>query len=357
MKLLAVSLLAIVHCCGIVIYADEPSQDKQRRSSELETHDLEHKDSEAFRSTGLVQREKTTGVMGTELKLTAIGSHPELLDQAINAAIDEIQRVEDLMTDWRPSPLTRLNESAGSGPRKVPEELAVIVAHGVEMGRLTQGAFDITYAGVGQLWNFKKQPFTIPNRVAIQRALRDVGHQHVKVDLKAFTVDLLEGTKIGLGGIAKGYGVDRAMAVLMELGVKHAVVDAGGDMKILGKNFGEPWEIGIKHPRERQRAMASIRVSNTCVVTSGDYERFFEINGKRYHHIIDPRTGYPSQGCLSATVIAPEAEFADSLATALCVLGPKKGLGIVESIDRVEAILVDMDGVVVASTGLKNAIK
>ena len=178
----------------------------------------------------------------------------------------------------------------------------------------------------------------------------------LKIDLIETTIDLPEGIKIGLGGIAKGYGVDRAMAVLMDWGIKHTVVNAGGDMKILGLNFGKSWEVAIKHPRQQQRAMATIKVSNTCVVTSGDYERFFEVDGKRYHHIIDPRTGYPSQGCLSATIIAPDAEFADALATALCVLGPEEGLEIVESLDRVEAILVDMDGTVVPSTGLKNVV-
>ncbi len=128
-------------------------------------------------------------------------------------------------------------------------------------------------------------------------------------------------------------------------------------MKILGNNFGEPWEIAIKHPRDRDRAMASLKLSNTCIVTSGDYERFFEKNGKRYHHIIDPRTGYPSEGCLSATVVAPEAEFADALATAMCVLGPERGLEIIENLDRVEAILVGMDGIVIPSSGLTQFTK
>ncbi len=295
--------------------------------------------------------------MGTELKLTVIGPDSERLNQAVNAAIREIQRVEDLMTDWRPSPLTRLNESAGSGPRKVSEELATIIAHGIEMGHLSRGAFDITYAGAGQLWKFKKRPFTIPDPVAIENALQNVGYQRVKVDIGDATVSLPQKAKIGLGGIAKGYGVDRAMAVLMDYGVKHAVVNAGGDMKLLGLNFGKPWEVAIKHPRKREVAMATVNVSNTCIVTSGDYERFFEIDGQRYHHIIDPRTGYPGEGCLSATVIAPDAEYADALATALAVLGPTEGLKIVESLDRVEAILVDLDGTVIASTGLRNAVK
>jgi thiamine biosynthesis lipoprotein len=147
------------------------------------------------------------------------------------------------------------------------------------------------------------------------------------------------------------------MTVLRDLGIQHAVVDAGADMKVFGRKFGEPWEIAIKHPRDRDRAMAVLRLSNSSVVTSGDYERFFELDGKRYHHIIYPRTGYPSTGCLSASVVAGNAEYGDALATAMCVLGPEKGLEFIESLKRVEAILVGLDGEVHVSTGLRGMVK
>lgn len=348
-----------VFCCSIFIlfqlggcfcfYASEsavPHKDEREQSSPR----LEEG------SPTLTKRERTTGVMGTELKLTVLGSEPEVLEQAIDAAIKELRRIEDLMTDWRPSELTALNEEAGKGPKEVPNELLAIIAHGIEMGKMTKGAYDLTYAGVGKLWDFKKIPPKIPTKEEVTNALIHVGFQRIKINLTASTVELPANMKIGLGGIAKGYGVDRAMTVIMRHGIKHAIVNAGGDMKILGKNSGQPWEIAIKHPRNRERAMASLKISNSCVVTSGDYERFFESDGKRYHHIIDPRTGYPSEGCLSATVVAPEAEFADALATALCVLGPKEGLKVIENLDRVEAILVGMDGKVLPSSGLKKAV-
>ena len=172
------SLFAIIHYLGFC-YADDTKL-KDINGSELRLHDSGLAILKQPQPTEPLQREKTVGVMGTELKLTVIGLDPEILDQAINAAIREIQRVEDLMTDWRPSALTRINESAGGGPQKVPEELTTIISHGIEMGNLTQGAFDITYAGAGQLWNFKEHPFTVPDQTSINKALQDVGYRRIK---------------------------------------------------------------------------------------------------------------------------------------------------------------------------------
>lgn len=293
--------------------------------------------------------------MGTDLVIQTIGPNPAILDTAIDAAVGELRRVEDLMTDWHPSPLTRLNDAAGLGPQPVPPELAVLIARALEIGRLTDGAFDITYAGVGRLWDFKKTPPVVPNPTAIQRALADVDFRRVHVDLEKSTVNLPAGMRLGLGGIAKGYGVDQAMAALLKYGVRHGLINAGGDLKALGRNRGDLWRVAVRHPREPTRILAVLPVSNTCVVTSGDYQRFFEVDGKRYHHIIDPRTGYPSEGCMSATVTGPDAAFADALATALCVLDPARGLAIVESLPRVEALLVDLDGRVHVSSGLGGA--
>jgi thiamine biosynthesis lipoprotein len=301
----------------------------------------------------LVLRERELGVMGTSLQIRAIGEDEKALDMAIDAAVREMQRVEDVMTDWRASELTELNDSAGDGPHAVPKELARLIARALDVGKLTAGAFDVTYAGAGKLWDFKATPPVIPTEEALRAALASVDYRRVVVDLEADTVDLPAGMRIGLGGIAKGYGVDRAMKVLMDSGVEHALVNAGGDLKALGRRFGEPWEIAIRHPRDRDHVIAALPVSNSCVVTSGDYERFFEHEGKRYHHILDPRTGYPSEGCMSATVVAPDAAFADALATAFCVIGPERSLELVEGLERVEAILVDLEGRVTVSSGLQ----
>jgi thiamine biosynthesis lipoprotein len=306
---------------------------------------------------GLVLRERELGVMGTELQLRALGPDAAALDRALDAAIAELRRVEDVMTDWRPSPLTRLNDAAGRGATEVPEELASILARSFEISRVTGGAFDVSYAAAGHLWSFEARTPRLPDPEAVRAALAHVGWERVRVDPERHTVVLPAGMKLGLGGIAKGYGVDRAMDVLLAYGVEHAIVNAGGDMKVLGRKFGEPWEVAIKHPRDRERAIAALRVSNTSVVTSGDYERFFEIDGRRYHHIIDPRTGQPADKALSATVLNPSAELADALATALCVMGPEKGLALVARLARTEAIVVGVDGAVHASDGLRSALR
>ena len=300
----------------------------------------------------LLLRERRVGVMGTDLQLGVLGEDAQVLEAALDAAEAELRRVEDVFTDWRPSELTRLNDSAGSGPFHVSEEQARLIARSLDVGALTGGAFDVTYAAAGKLWDFKRKPPVIPTPEQIAAALRHVDYRQVKVDLEASTVELPAGFRIGLGGIAKGYGVDRAMAVIMKRGIRHAIVNAGGDLKALGRKQGELWQIAIKHPRDRERVLAVLPVSNTCVVSSGDYERFFEHEGRRYHHIIDPRTGLPSQGCMSATVVAPDAAFADALATAMCVLGPAEGMPIIERLPRVEALLVDMEGQVHVSSGL-----
>lgn len=303
-----------------------------------------------------VERVRVGGVMGTDFRLTAIGEEAASLEAALTAAVEELRRVEDLMTDWRPSPLSTLNLGAGKGPQQLPLELAAIIGRGQAIGALTDGAFDITFAGVGKLWDFKRDPPQVPTRAAVAAALRNVDFRRVVVDEERVTVALPRGFRIGLGGIAKGYGIDRAMQVLRDRGVRSAIVCVGGDMKVLGRRRGAPWEIGVSHPRDKERALAALSVSNVCVVTSGDYERFFEVDGERYHHILDPRTGFPSTGCITATVVAANAEYADALATALCVLGPERALALVERLPRVEAIVVGLDGAVAASRGLRSSL-
>ena len=336
-RLLLIAALA----CGSGVAAQEPAREPRQVPSPSKD--------------GLQLRSRTLGVMGTDLVIEVAGPDPAALEAAIDAAFAELVRVEDVMTDWRDSPLMRMNAAAGTGPVKVPEELARLVARSLLIAEATGGAFDPTFKSAGQLWDFKAKPPRIPSDEAIAEALTHVGWQKVKVDLAASTVELPKGTAIGLGGIAKGYGVDRAMEVLMERGIQHAIVNAGGDLKALGKRIDQPWRVAVKHPRDRERVLAVIPVSNVCLVTSGDYERFFEHEGVRYHHILDPRSGRPSRGCMSATVLAPDAAFADAVATALCVLTPEEGLAVVAKLPRVHALVVGLDGSVHRSPGLPKA--
>jgi thiamine biosynthesis lipoprotein len=299
------------------------------------------------------------GVMGSTMNISVIGTDQALLERALLAAEAELRRVEDLCTEWRPSPLMDVNRAAGSGPVAIDRELAQVLERASIVAKLTGGAFDPTWRGVGRLWNLKAEPPVVPNDEALRAGLAFVDHSRVVLDLSSEppTVTLPAGFEIGLGGIAQGYGADRAMAAIVALGVEHAIVDVSGDLKILGRHFDVPWEIAIRHPRARERVMAVLSVSNTCIVTSGDYERFAEIDGQRYHHIIDPRTGRPSTGCMSATIVGPDATVCDGLATALCVMGPEQGLALVERSGVYQAICVGMDGVVRATEGLRASVR
>lgn len=311
------------------------------------------------RDDGRLMLERAGGVMGTSMRLVAIGSDRALLDAALVAAEAELRRVEDAMTSWRPSPLTAMNARAGEGAVEIPVELARMVERALMVAELTGGAFDPTWPGIGSLWDLKAEPPMIPDDAAIERAVALVDFRRVEVVIDegadTATVALPEGFAIGLGGIAKGYGVDRAMQVLLDHGVEHGLVDAGGDLKALGRHFDEPWDIAIRHPRRAGDVMAVVPVSNACVVTSGDYERFAEVDGVRYHHILDPRTGRPSTGAMSATVVGPDAAVCDALATALCVMGPEQGLPLIERSGAYQAICVDMDGEVATTEGLVGA--
>lgn len=312
---------------------------------------------------GRLMLERSGGVMGTSMRIVAIGRDRAALEAALVAAEAELRRVEDLMTDWRPSPLMDMNAAAGSGPVAVPAELGRLVERSLLVAELSGGAFDPTWRGVGTLWKLRADPPVIPGDAAIAAGLERVNFRRVAVTADAaretYTVELPAGFELGLGGIAKGYGVDRAMTVLMEHGVEHGIVDAGGDLKALGQHFDGPWEVAIRHPRrragERGDVMAVVPVSNACVVTSGDYERFVVIDGVRYHHIVDPRTGRPSTGCMSATVVGPDAAVCDALATALCVLGPDDGLALIERSGAYQALAVGMDGAVRTTAGLASA--
>lgn len=308
---------------------------------------------------GRLMLERAGSAMGTSMRLVAIGSDRAALDAALVAAEAELRRVEDVMTSWRPSPLTALNARAGEGPVEVPLELARMVERALMVAELTGGAFDPTWPGIGSLWDLKAKPPVIPDAAAIDRAVALVDFRRVEVAIDeaagTATIALPENFGIGLGGIAKGYGVDRAMQVLLDHGVEHGLVDAGGDLKALGRHFDEPWDIAIRHPRRAGEVMAVVPVSNACVVTSGDYERFAEVDGVRYHHILDPRTGRPSTGCTSATVVGPDAAVCDALATALCVMGPEQGLPLIERSGVYQAICVDMDGAVATTAGLDGA--
>jgi thiamine biosynthesis lipoprotein len=263
--------------------------------------------------------------------------------RAFEQALAEIKRVEALMTTWKESEITRVNAAAGSAPVAVSQETFDLVKESVRAAELSSGTFDITFESLHGLWKFDEDldPHP-PTEAQIKAKLPLLDYRHIKLDADKRTIGLAKpGVKIGLGGIAKGYAVDKAVAVLEKAGLTSFFVQAGGDLFARGKKpDGSEWSAGIRDPRGKG-SFALLPLTDHAFSTAGDYERSYVIDGRRYHHIIDPRTGYPARACRSVTIWAPTALLADEIDDAVFVLGPEKGLALVESLDGVGAVIVD----------------
>lgn len=294
--------------------------------------------------------------MGSRFEISAVHADSRQCQQAIDAAYGEIERIEALISEWREtSAVSEINRKAGIEPVVVPQELFNLTRRALRVSSLTDGAFDITFHTVGRLWNFKSRTAPIPDDESIQRALKDTGYQHVILDESKRTV-LLDraATRIGFGGIGKGYAANRAVFVLKEHGVTGGVINAGGDLVLFGtQENGKPWRVGIANPLDRDKVFAWLDATEQAVVTSGDYENYIEYGGKRYGHILDPRTGYPASEVRSVTIVCPDGELADALATGVSVLGVDAGLKLINRLRGVEAMLVDASGTIHFSDGLE----
>jgi thiamine biosynthesis lipoprotein len=296
------------------------------------------------------------GPMGSRFEISAVHPDPQKCQVAIDAAYAEIDRIEALISEWRESSrVSEINRQAGVAPVEVPKELANLVRRSLKVSALTDGAFDVTFHTVGRLWNFKSRTAPVPAKEAIAAALADTGYRHVLLDEKRSTVYLdRKGTRIGFGAIGKGYAANRAVFVLKEHGVTGGVVNAGGDLVIFGtQENGKPWRIGIANPLDRDKTFAWLDTTEQAVVTSGNYENYIEVDGRRLSHILDPRTGWPVEELRSVTIVCPDGELADALATGVSVLGVEKGLALVDRLKGVEAMLVDSGGTIHFSKGLE----
>jgi thiamine biosynthesis lipoprotein len=295
-------------------------------------------------------------MMGTSVEVILWHFDPEASEKAVDQAFAEIKRIEELLSVWRrESKVSEINRSAGERPVQVPPELFGLIRESIRISGTSDGAFDITVQGLGDLWDFHSPVFRVPDAEVVEDRLNLVDYRKIHLQQEGSTVFLEEeGMQISLGGIAKGYAVDRAVAVLRESGIKGGIVSAGGDLVAFGKREdGGPWKVGVRNPRAPSKNISVIPVSNLAVATSGDYERYRVVAGRRYHHIIDPRKGYPSRGCMSVTVVAEHALEADALATAVFVLGLEEGRSLLEKLPDVEGIIVDGDGKIAASSGLQ----
>ncbi len=295
-------------------------------------------------------------LMGTSISIVVLSDEHEKAEQAIDAALAEMKRIEDLMTDWRESELMTINHMAGKKPVKVDPEILFLLEEAKRVHEITSGAYDITYASAGSLWNFNAPNPKPPRDADIKRRQRLVGIENLQIDKVRGTAFLKKrGMKIGLGGIAKGYSVDRAMDILGKSGFTDYGVNAGGDLAVRGRNNGRMWNIAIQDPRDKSKNFAVIPISNGAVASSGDSERFFIYKNKRYAHIIDPRTGYPAEQCQSVTILTKKAYWADALATGVFVLGPIEGMKVIEKLDGVEGVIVDGGEETHVSSGLSKA--
>ncbi len=294
--------------------------------------------------------------MGSRFEITANSEDDELAMKAIDAAIEEITRIEKLISSWDPeSQTSEINRQAGIAPVKVDKELFDLIGRSKKISQLTDGSFDISYASMDKIWKFDGSVTTLPTNEEISTSVSKINYQDIILDNNEQTVFLKNaGMKIGFGAIGKGYAANRGRVVMKSMGIKGGIVNAGGDLITWGKEAdGNDWSIGIGDPKNKSKVLAWITVGEMAVVTSGNYEKFIMINGKRYSHIIDPKTGYPVHGLKSVTIICPDAELSDALATSVFIMGRLKGLAMINQLKGVEALVIDDDDKIWTSEHLK----
>ncbi len=295
-------------------------------------------------------------LMGSRFEVTAVSPSDNLNRQAVQAGIAEIQRIESLISSWDANSQTSaINSAAGTKAVPVDPELVGLILRAQKVSELTAGSFDISYAALDPIWKFDGSLTKIPDSQQVKASIKLINFRQVVVDTLKGTVMLLQpNMKIGFGAIGKGYAANRAKLVMQKLGVKNGLVNAGGDLIAWGhQTDGTPWRIGIVDPNDKDKIYAWLAIRNQSVVTSGDYERFVEFNGVRYAHIIDPRTGYPVRHTKSVTVVSPDAELSDALATAVFVMGPVKGLELINKLKQIECLIVTADNQMLFSKNLK----
>lgn len=295
------------------------------------------------------------GIMATRIHVELWSAERAAGEQAIDAVMAEMKRIDAAMSTYKPdSELSRVNAVAAQQAVKISPELFELLATALDYSRITGGAFDVTYASVGFMYDFRARQK--PSQQQISQALPAVNYRLVRLDRKALTVRYdRKGVRIDLGGIAKGHAVDRSIALLQQRGISHALVTAGGDSRVIGDRFGRPWIIGIRHPDRKDEIIARVPLVDTAISTSGDYERYFDEGGTRYHHILDPRSGRSASQVRSATILADTATRTDGLSKTAFVLGADAALAIYEKLGDVDAVLVTPDGKVHYSNGLQPA--
>ena len=298
---------------------------------------------------------QTLKLMGSKFEITVVANDSIEGVHYISMAVEEITRIEKLISSWDQNSETwAVNAAAGKSAVKVSKELYDLVERSLKLSKLTDGAFDISYASMDRIWKYDGSMKIMPSDKKIKASVSNVGFQNIILNQQETSIFLkLPGMKIGFGAIGKGYAADKAKSLLMQMGVSAGIVNASGDMSTWGKQpDGSDWKVALTNPMDKTKGFGLLPVVDKAVVTSGNYEKYVIFDGKRYAHIIDPRTGYPSTGILSVTVFAPKAELADALATSVFVMGKETGLDRINQLPNVECIIIDDEGAVYKSKNI-----
>lgn len=298
---------------------------------------------------------KKQSLLGSPFEITVVAKDSVEGNYFTTLAIDEVKRIENLISDWIPTTqISKVNQNAGIQPVKVDQEVYDLVERAIKISKLTSGAFDISYASMDKIWKFDGSMKEMPSEDAIKKSVEKVGYQNIILNSKNTTIFLKnKGMKLGLGGIGQGYIADKIKALLQVKGCKSGLVNVSGDINTWGKQAdGQSWTVGIVNPMNKNKVFATFPLDDSAVETSGSYEKYVTFNGKRYSHIIDPRTGYPATGIVSVSVFAKQTEIADALATGIFVLGVEVGLDLVNQLKGIGCIIVDDKGVIHTSNNI-----
>jgi thiamine biosynthesis lipoprotein len=294
--------------------------------------------------------------MGCRFEITVVADNDVEGNRYIDLAVDEINRIEKMISSWDSlSETSQIIRNAGIKPVNVSKELFDLIARSIKISELTSGAFDISFASMNRVWKFDTTMSEMPTDEEIASSVSKVGYENIILDYEKQTVFLKKkAMRIGFGAIGKGYAADKVKQLLILKGVKGGIINASGDLTTWGKQpDGSSWMVGITNPLNRNKVFSWFPLDDNAVVTSGNYEKYVEINGKIYSHIIDPRTGWPSSGLSSVSVFAPKAELADALATSVFIMGAETGIDLINQLPGVECVLVDDEGKIQKSNNIK----
>jgi thiamine biosynthesis lipoprotein len=300
--------------------------------------------------------QKTLRLMGNRFTISVVDDDAKWAEKQIDEAIAEVSRIEKLLTTFNNNSQTnQINENAGIRPVNVDKEVFDLIQRSLRISALTDGAFDISYGSFDKhFWNFDKEMTSLPDAEAAKESVKLINYQNIILDAQNLTVFLKEkGMRIGFGGIGKGYAAERAKQLLIKNGVKSGIVNAAGDLTTWGNQpNAKPWTIAIADPNAQNKAFSYINISDVAIATSGNYEKFVIIDGKKYSHTIDPKTGFPVFGIKSVTIICPNAELADAMATPISVLGVDAGLGLINQMKQIACIIIDDDNNIYTSNNI-----